>query len=45
MPDTKDKSDRLRADLEARLSQTRIEVIQAQAREISFEAVVEDLLK
>ena len=45
MPETKDKSDRLRADLEARFSQTQIEAIQAQAREISFEAVVEDLLK
>jgi predicted ATPase/transcriptional regulator with XRE-family HTH domain len=41
---TKNRASDLRAELEAQLTPTQIEVIQAQARERTFEAVVEDLL-
>jgi len=42
---TKNQADRLRAELEAQLTPIQIETIQAHAREKTFEAVVEDLLK
>lgn len=45
LQETKNRADRLRAELEAQLTPTRIEAIQAHAGEKTFEAVVEDLLK
>ena len=45
LPETKNRADRFRAELEAHIPPTQIEAIQARAREKSFEAVVEDLLK
>jgi predicted ATPase/DNA-binding XRE family transcriptional regulator len=42
---TKEAARQMRAELEAQLTPTQIEVIQAQAREKTFEAFVEDLLK
>jgi tetratricopeptide (TPR) repeat protein len=43
--ETKDRVIQLRAELEAQLTPTQIETIQAHAGEKTFEAVVEDLLK
>ena len=43
--ETKDYADHLRAELEAQLTPTQIEEIQAHAREKTLEVVVEDLLK
>ena len=43
--ETKDRAARLRTELEAQLTPTQIEAIQTQAREKTFDAVVEDLLK
>jgi hypothetical protein len=43
--ETKDRASDLRADLEAQLTPTLIEAIQAHAGEKTFDAVVEDLLK
>jgi tetratricopeptide (TPR) repeat protein len=45
LPETKKRADRFRAELEAQFPPTQIEAIQVRAREKSFEAVVEDLLK
>lgn len=45
LQETKNRADRLRAELEAQLTPTQIEAIQAHAGEKTFEAVVEDLLK
>jgi predicted ATPase/transcriptional regulator with XRE-family HTH domain len=42
---TKNRADRLRAELETQLTPTQIEAIQAHTGEKTFEAVVEDLLK
>ena len=42
---TKDRAGDLRAELEAQLTRTQIEAIQAHAREKTFEAIVENLLK
>jgi hypothetical protein len=42
---TKNRASSLRAELEAQLTLPQIEAFQAHAREKSFEAVVEDLLK
>jgi predicted ATPase/DNA-binding XRE family transcriptional regulator len=43
--ETKDRAHHLRTDLEAQLTPTQIEAIQAHVGEKAFEAVVEDLLK
>jgi predicted ATPase/transcriptional regulator with XRE-family HTH domain len=45
LQETKNRADRLRAELQARLTPTQIEAVQSHAAEKSFEAVVEDLLK
>lgn len=45
LPETKNRADRLRAELEARLTQAQIKAIHSHAGEKNFEAVVEDLLK
>jgi tetratricopeptide (TPR) repeat protein len=42
---TKNRASALRADLEAQLTPTQVEAIQAHAADKTFEAVVEDLLK
>jgi predicted ATPase/transcriptional regulator with XRE-family HTH domain len=43
--ETKNRADRLRAELETQLTPTQIEAIRVRAGEKSFEAVVQDLLK
>jgi hypothetical protein len=43
--ETKDRAGHLRAELEAQLTPTQIEAIQAHAGDKTFETVVEDLLK
>jgi tetratricopeptide (TPR) repeat protein len=45
LQETKNRADRLRAELEAQLTSTQIEAIQAHAGEKTLEAVVEDLLR
>lgn len=44
LPETKNNASALRMELEAQLTPLQIEAIQARAREITFETVVEDLL-
>ena len=44
LQETKNRADRLRAELEAQLPSTQIEAIQARAAEKTFDAVVEELL-
>ena len=44
LQETKDRADRVRAELEAQLTLRQIEAIQAQAGEKSFETVMEKLL-
>jgi tetratricopeptide (TPR) repeat protein len=45
LQETKDRADRLRAELETQLTPGQIDAIQVHAAEETFEAVVEDLLK
>lgn len=45
LQESKKRANDLRADLEAQLTPTQVEAIQAHAREKTFEAVVEELLK
>ena len=43
--ETKNRADHLRTELEAQLTPKRIEAIQVHAKEITYETIVEDLLK
>ena len=45
LQETKDRADRVRAELEAQLTTRQVETIQAQVGEKSFEAVIEEILK
>jgi tetratricopeptide (TPR) repeat protein len=45
LQETKNRADRLRAELEMQLSSTQVETIQAHTGEKTFDAIVEDLLK
>ncbi len=45
LQETKNRADRLRAELEAQLTPTQSEAIQAHVGDKTLEAVVEDLLK